>query len=71
MPDRADEPQFISWPTCPERISVLGMALDCTLPELHDLDAQPEHEASNGTRWSVTLTMHDGQRITLRGRRAE
>ena len=61
--------ELLPWPRCPERIEVLGMPLDCTLPELHDLDGEPEHVSSEGTRWSVTLTTHSGERITLRGRR--
>jgi hypothetical protein len=57
------------WPTCPERGNVLGIELDCVLPELHDLDGQPEHETSDGMRWKITFTTHSGERYTLRGRK--
>ena len=57
----------VPWPSCPATCAVLGMTLDCTLPELHDLDAQPEHAATCGTHWRVTWVSPTCPRITLRG----
>jgi hypothetical protein len=58
--------ELTPWPRCPATIEVLGMHLDCTLPELHDLDGEAEHHASDGCRWVYTVTTPSGPRITLR-----